>query len=296
MRYPVVNLFQMGGLLEDYQKENDAFKEKLSRLNQQAAAQYAAANPGPVYHAPQWPIEPPPPPPPPPPVTGQPGGATYFGPRPGPMVATGYPPTPPPPNPNEIQVIVPPRPPPPPPPGLPQNPPPTVSTGIPPLPHAFGPSDYGYPPIPPAQSCPPGYTWTPSGCLKDTPSIPDRPPMSQPVVNAPQPTGMVPTGGGGINSTPSWNTAPGALRSETPGVASVDCGPGKFWDGRECRGSVGSIPTIPGGGGPSGTVAATGFNPGGGYGGASFMGQVPLRANPHELGAPRLPMLRIRGY
>lgn len=121
------------------------------------------------------------------------------------------------------------------------------------------------------------------------------PPDAPTPVQTPATQSMVPTGG--VNSTPSWNTAPGTTRPPgTPGVASIDCGPGKFWDGRQCRGSVGSMPTIPGGM-TSSAVQATAFNAGGGMTAASsFMGQVPLRAHPSQLGAPRLTMLRVVGY
>lgn len=313
MRYPVVNIYRMGGLLDDYMAENNAFKDKLSRMNAAAAAAEAQARAGqPVYHPPMYPSEPPAPPPPPPPPPQPSGGATYFGPRPGPMVATGSPKPPPPPDPNLIQVIVPPKPQPPPqrPSGLPLYPPNTVSTGIPPRPYEYGPppqiTDY-YPPIPPAQSCPSGYTWTPSGCKKDVASEPQRPPIYHPPEPVPTvspaatsvqtpsgPTGM-------INSTPSWNTAPGASRPPEGGVASVDCGPGQFWDGRQCRGSVGSIPTIPGGGGTAQATSSFGnFNPGD-VGGATFanamMGQVPLRSAPNPLGAPGLIRpIRVVGF
>lgn len=55
MKYPVVNLYRMGSLLEEYERENQAFKEKLNRLNQESAARWAQEHPGPVYTPPQEP-------------------------------------------------------------------------------------------------------------------------------------------------------------------------------------------------------------------------------------------------
>lgn len=66
MRYPVLNLPRMAGLLEDYQKENDAFREKLEKLNQEARDKWAREHPGPVHHPPMFPSYPPFSPPPPP--------------------------------------------------------------------------------------------------------------------------------------------------------------------------------------------------------------------------------------
>jgi len=87
---------------------------------------------------------------------------------------------------------------------------------------------------------------------------------------------------GTVNSTPSWNTAPGATRPQDNGVASVDCGPGKFWDGTKCRGSV-SMPSLPGGipgdsGGMTASTSFSDFNPGA-VSATSFMGRrrVALR-------------------
>jgi len=69
-------------------------------------------------------------------------------------------------------------------------------------------------------------------------------------------------------------------------VASTQCPPGQFWDGRQCRGSIGTMPSLPGGG-PQGV--ATGVQmPGGGGGytsfaGAAFMGAVRLVMPPMGL-------------
>ncbi len=98
-RYPVMNLRprpQLGGLLEDYQNEINHLKDQL--YHGQAFSGY---NPPPM----QYPPSNPPANPPPPPGPATQGGATYFGPRPGPMVATG---SPKPPNPNDITVVKPP--------------------------------------------------------------------------------------------------------------------------------------------------------------------------------------------
>lgn len=274
MRYPVVNL---GGLLEDYQLELTNLKDKLSNIAREAASQFAARFPVPPFQPPRFPsassipVRNPEPPPPP-----APAGPTYFPPRMGPIVATGTPPPPPKPDPNLIRVIVPKKPELPPrrPSGLPLYPPNTVSTGIPPAPYSYPGPEPPYPPIPEPQSCPEGWTWTPSGCKKNTPSIPDIPPSSVRMPPPPISTTPPPSSPTGINSTPSWNTAPGATRpSET---ASVDCGPGKFWDGRQCRGSVGAMPSIPGGGGETAPIATNPMTPSGGYGAVLTGRQVPI--------------------
>ncbi len=283
MKYPVMNLRpRMGGMLEDYQNDINNLKAKL---NAQRSA-FSGYTPPPNQYPPAPPLPPPAPPAPP-----EGGGATYFPPRQPGMVATGQPK---PPNPNDITVVKPPSPPPVPTGGgiNPYGLRPGVVTGLPSIEPPFRP-DYGYPPIPdkPTQSCPPGYTWTPSGCLKDVPSI-DLPHTAQlPTVQTPATTGMVPSST--VNSQPSWNTAPGATRPENPGVASTDCGPGRFWDGTQCRGSVGSLPSIPGGAAaPSGV--SNNINPdfgaaaSGGMIAGGMMGRVRL------MGTPRFGSLRPR--
>lgn len=296
MKYPVMNLGpRMGGMLEDYQNEINRLKDKLNK-----------PNPGAYGYLPPSSQFPGPPPPPPPSAPSEPSGtATYFGPRPGPIVATGEPK---PSNPNEITIIRKPAPPPPPPsgPSNPFSPRPSVVTGIPPAPYSEynppvpAPGSYGLPPLePPSGGCQSGYTWTPSGCKKDVPTTPDRPPMYPPppalttppsltTTQTPATTGMVPTGG--VNSTP-----PGATGGGAP-VASTDCsGPGQFWDGRQCRGSVGSLPTIPGGG-SSGVTAASEINAGAGAGGLTsvmgFMGKVRMAGV--RPASPFLPQVRLR--
>lgn len=288
MRYPVVNLHRMGGLLEDYQAENLAFKEKLSRMNAEAAARESAARAGqPVYHPPRLPSNVMPskydPCPSgqsrsqsPPfdclrdvttenPYTFQPGtrpvkpGFTPTGPFVPVGVATGG--------------------------GTPRpwtNEPPPMTFEVP---------ERGLRP------CDPGYSRSPSppyDCLKDVttgdPLAPFRYnpptiPASQQQVTPAEPAtqGMVPSGG--APTQPPVGEA----------VASVDCGPHGFWDPiqRKCRGSVGTIPNIPGGL-TSATTFTSAMQAAPISAAASFMGQVPLRANPALLGAPRLTMVPIR--
>lgn len=298
MRYPVVNLRRvgMGGLLEDYQNDINSLKAKL---NAQRSG-FAGYTPPPNQYPPAGPLPPPPPPPPPP----SPGPQTFHPPQP-PMVATGHPP---PPNPNDITVYQPPAPEPPPPsgPSNPFAPYAKVATGIPPMPYGGyvppipGPEEPGMPPIKPPPgggSCPEGTTWTPSGCLPNTPSIDRSRPLS--MVSPTNPTVPTMAPNSSVNSQPSWNTAPGATGQNASGgnasVPTTDCGPGKFWDGTQCRGSVGSMPTMPGGfsGQTSGPVSA--INPGAGAasgGGSAFMGRVRLRSSP-SLMAPV--MLKIVG-
>jgi hypothetical protein len=75
------------------------------------------------------------------------------------------------------------------------------------------------------------------------------------------------------------------------------CPPGQFWDGRQCRGSVASMPSLPGGGDAS---VATGVQniPGGSYGNfgsMGYLGAVRLVASRAALGAPRLRPVPIAG-
>lgn len=254
MRYPVVNLVQMGGLLEDYQKENDAFKGKLDKMNQEARAKEEAARAGqPVYR--------------PPTLTPNVTEGPYDPCPKGYTRSQSYPF-------NCLKDVLTPN-------------PYTFKPGMRPMKPGFTPEGptvpvsvatgggtaraWGDEPTPPVfevpergqQPCDPGYTRStspPYNCLKDVSSN-DRviPPPA-----VPAPTSMVqPQGGGGqVNSQYSWNSLPG-VPQPTAG-ASVDCGPGKFWDGRECRGSVGSMPGgIPG---DAGGVAAS----------SQVLGEVPL--------------------
>ncbi len=259
IRYPVMNLRpRLGGLLEDYNNEINHLKDKL--YHGQAFSGY---NPPPM----QYPPSNPPANPPPPPGPATQGGATYFGPRPGPMVATG---SPKPPNPNDITVVKPPTPPPTP--GLPQYPQyPSVVTGAPGADYQYPPIINFYPPVPTTpQPCPPGYTSTPSGCLKNTPTLPDRPPIQPPPPVETPATSVTQNSGNGPYQ---------ATSGEGPG----QCPEGQFWDGVKCRGSVSSLPSIPTGGGSAPTE--TSFGPGaasGPYGLLSgtrigFLGQVRLR-------------------
>lgn len=303
MRYPVVNLVRprMSGLSEDYQNEINALKTKL---NAQRSA-FSGYNPPPTTYPTAQPAQPPPTPQPPPPDTG---GITYFNSGLGPI---SLPPTPPPAppvlGPNDISVYKPPPPPPPPPSGMdnPYAPYSRVSTGIPPGPYPDYPPPLptgpDMPPLrpPKGSSCPAGTTWTPSGCLPDVASTPNPPPVSQlPPTPTLGPTGMAPQGS--VNSTPSWNTAPGATNTDT-GVASVDCGPGQFFDGKKCRGSVASgLPTIPGGmtsGGSQITQGNFGYNPGadGGATSLTMLGSVRIRPGTLLPSGVRPRMVRIVG-
>lgn len=325
MKYPVMNLrpMKMGGLLEDYQKEISDFKAKLNQLN--------PPNPG-AYGYPPPPSTYPPASPGgregPPGPSGTPGVSSWprptvnpFGAGAGPLpmsVATGGNPTPPP-GPEEPE-------------GLPFHQEgdvkrfscgpdetltpsgcvPNVQTvdyriprlPTPPMSVATGGNPTGTPPPPPpsrpdvatpGRPCGPNETWTPSGCLPNvetggrsglvqTPPPPPPPPSTT--------TSM------GPSSTPSWNTAPGVTRpSDGAPVASVDCGPNAYFDGRQCQpnnknsmnpsGLISAATSF----GPSGAAATTGnfsLPPGGDFSTASLLGQVRLMARPEQLGRPRL--------
>lgn len=88
----------------------------------------------------------------------------------------------------------------------------------------------------------------------------------------------VPTPGTGVQQSR------GGVFQPAP-VASTQCPPGQFWDGRRCRGSVGTMPSLPGGGAQG---SATGLQTpwGGGftnYAGAAFMGAIRLVIPPMGL-------------
>lgn len=288
MKYPVMNLRpRMGGMLEDYQNDINRLK---AALNAQRSA-FSGYTPPPSQYPPAPPLPPPAPP--------EGGGATYFPPRQPGMVATGRPK---PPNPNDITVVKPPAPPPVPTGGglNPYGLRPGVVTGLPESEPTFRP-DFGYPPVPekPTQECPPGYTWTPSGCLQNVPSI-DRTQVTQaptvptptssamvPTIQTPATSGMVP--GLSVNIQPSSERGPGATAGDGASVASMDCGPGRFWDGTQCRGSVGSLPSIPGGAmGPSGISNNINFNPGeAGASGGMLLGRVRLMGSSSNSMRPR---------
>jgi hypothetical protein len=299
VRYPVVNLRpRLGGMLEDYQNEINSLKTKL---NAQRDA-FSGYTPPPTTYPTAQPVPPPEPTPPPPPDTG---GITYFHSGLGPIsLPPTPPPAPPPLGPNDISVYQPPPPPPPPPSGLrdPYAPYAKVATGIPPSPYPDQPlpQPQDLPPLrpQPGTSCPKGTTWTPSGCLPDTPSIPNPPPVSQlPPTPTLGPTGMAPQAS--VNSTPSWNSAPGATNPYAS-VPSVDCGPGQFFDGKQCRGSVGGLPTIPGGltsGGSPVTTGNFGYDPGAAAGATSvsMIGSVRIRPGTLQPSGVRPRMVRIVG-
>lgn len=279
-RYPVVNLRRMGGLLEDYERSNLEFKEKLDKINREARAREEAARAGqPVYVPPTIP-----PNLPDTPMTPCPPGQTRSQSPPFACLQDVTTPNPYTFAPGTRPVK----------PGFTPTGP-TVPVGV-----ATGggtPGPWRGEPLPPTfevperalQPCEPGYSRSPSPpypCLKDVTSGDPERNVVPPTIPIQQTTGMAP-GGAMVPTQYSWNTAPNVLRpyEDQEGVASVDCGPNRFWDGRQCRDSVGSMPSIPGGAAASldpstltaPMTAAT-----------SFLGQVPLRAHPSLLGAPRL--------
>jgi hypothetical protein len=289
VRYPVVNLRRvgMGGLLEDYQNDINNLKAKL---NAQRSG-FAGYTPPPNQYPPAGPLPPPEPPP-------------Y-------MPGTMAPPPPPPPSPSggNANILMPP---------ISVEPgdevPPTVPTGYgmrplhPPVSTGINSGPYAKPPpeFPPAeQGCPSGWSISEvTGKCEQNPPVQTQSPGYTPPVPCPMgwsrknpgdpctqnpatptPGGTSPgqvSSGGPINSTPSWNTAPGATGGNNSVATPGGCGPGKFWDGTQCRGSVGSMPTMPGGASGS---AASGQAPGGelnpgsiaNMGGRAFLGQVRLR-------------------
>lgn len=242
MRYPVVNLGarggRMGGMLEDYQNEINNLKAKLN------TGGYSQPGRTPVYMPP---LPPPPPiePPSSPPSAYAPAISVY----------TGA---------SEEET-------------LPPYPPNTVSTGIPPnlANPPWPPIDYGYPPIPPPGACPPGQTWTPSGCKPNVPSV------DQYLPPPPEPTPTVTT-----TPPPPPSVETGMAPPSRPGVASVDCGPGRYWDGVQCQ-DLGTG-QAPGGGGGLLNIATGGFFGGGGASGAGLFGRtVPIRSY-GTLGGPAM--------
>lgn len=96
-----MNLLRMDGMLEDYQRDNDAFREKLERLNQEARDRWAREHPGPVSHSPLFPMAPPfSPPAPPPPLPTADRWSVATG------IPTNQPPLPPPPPPPSYPLPV----------------------------------------------------------------------------------------------------------------------------------------------------------------------------------------------
>lgn len=294
MRYPIMNLHRIGGMLEDYQKENDAFKEKLSKLNREAEQKWAQEHPGPVHHPPMFPSYPPfseppteaapygrvvdfgpPPRPPLPPTLPGISVATGVPSRQPPLVAPPPPSYPPPPPINPPVASVDPwRPPmaplpprlPPPLPGI------SVATGVPSRqPPLVAPPPPSYPPPAPVNPPVPSVDrWFPP--VPTTAGVPATIPTTQ----TPATTGLVP---------------PTPIPGTPPPVASTACPPGQFWDGRQCRGSIGPMPGgIPGG---ESQGAATGVLNTGAPGnfsmvGRLFLGMVKLLPVPGAFSAPRL--------
>lgn len=350
-RYPVMNIVgfpalgqgskcdSIPGMLDRYNCQNDEFRDRMNRRNQEAARAWAEQHPTPPYE-PMFPsstiFSPPEP------ADGS-GMVRDFGseptppprPLPPPMVATGYPPAPKPPTgPTTIPVIFPPVPPPQPTGLPPYGPRPGVVTGIPsinpttfipPEPPNYPPPEY--PPVPtPGAGVDPQLMLT--GCYKcgsgfetlrafdaknrpdcvkmsaeacqggnppPPPELPNIPSTGIPTTGTPQqgiPTTGIPTTGMLTPAAPLPGTTP-------PPVASTQCPPGQFWDGRQCRGSVGPMPGgVPGGGSSDITTGLQNMPSGGGsmYSGiGSRLPQVRLMAHPSELGAPRLTMVRIMG-
>lgn len=181
------------------------------------------------------------------------------------------------------------------------NPPMSVATGG--VPTGTPPPPPGGPNRPdvatPGRACGPNETWTPSGCKPNVASgdsgvrsglvqFPPPPPPPPPTT-----TSM------GPSSTPSWNSAPGATRPAGGGgapVASVDCGPNAYFDGRQCQpnnknsmnpsGLISAATSL----GPSGAASAGNFSlpSGGDFSPTTLLGQVRLMAHPGQLGGPRL--------
>lgn len=314
MKYPVMNLrpIRLGGMLEDYQNEINSFKEKLQQIN--------PPNPGAYGYPPSNPNE-----------TGttgpgEQGGAVEFPNR----FAREFPYRPP--APGGFGAGAPPAP------GV------SVTGGIPMGP----PTAPELPPLPPQTpgKCDAGYSWIAGvGCVKDTPSNPDRPPMGPtiPVNPGPRKGGFGP----GSPELPGTSVATGIISEPAPppkpppppvptpakgcpegttqtpsgclpNVASPpnrppanpslppssfsggECPPGTFFDGRRCRGSIASGGGISLPGEATGAASAvTGFqgdlNPGtisaasfaGGIGQVRLVGPLndrgPLLARPIRL-------------
>ena len=326
--FGVLRLRGLGGMLEDYQNEIGSFKDKLNQIN--------PPNPGAYGYTPPPTNFPP---------AGSTGGAqgpsgtpgasgmtpfsppapNPFGAGAGPLpmsVATGGTPTPPPeeypgfapgsiahfgkcgenetwtqsgclPNVPTTDYRIP---------KLPPPPPTSVATG----------GTYGGGPPPPLP--PP-----PSGPAKPTgPSVPsiDTRPLVKPLppLPPPMPPGVATTGGGINAGGNSWNSMPNAGQSgqvqqgggPAP-VASVDCGPGGYWDGRSCQGTNKNA-----GGGRAGLIsAAAGMGPSGAAAAASaglpnvpiggeisptsLLGPVRLVLRRGQLGSPVIRRVRLVG-
>lgn len=114
-------------------------------------------------------------------------------------------------------------------------------------------------PIPATPSVPTMQTPATTG-LAPLPSVPMAPTGGASVVPAPVETPSAPARAGafpGVQEATqnpySWNRAAGL---PTPGAGGVpSCPQGQFWDGTQCRGAVGNMPSIPGGGEGGGVAA-----------------------------------------
>jgi len=333
--FGVLRAPRLGGLLEDYQNEVNSFKDKLNQINPPNPGAYGYTPP-PTNFPPagstggtQGP-------------SGAPGasGMTPFSPPvpnpfgagagPLPMsVATGGNPTPPAGPGNEPEE------------GLPLHQPgevkqfscaknetmtpagcrPNVPSidyprqlfpPVPPVSVATG-GTYGGPTPPPPLPPPPPGPVTPTG--PNVPSIDTRPLVKpMPPLPPPMPPGVATTGGGINAGGNSWNSMPNAGQSgqvqqgggPAP-VASVDCGPGGYWDGRSCQGTNKNA-----GGGRAGLIsAAAGMGPSGAAAAASaglpnvpiggeisptsLLGPVRLVLRRGQLGSPVIRRVRLVG-
>lgn len=153
--------------------------------------------------------------------------------------------------------------------GIPAYAPVPTGTGMPTMPTIPGGG-----PIPASPSVPTIQTPATTG-LAPLPSVPFAPqaaaqpvatpsampsmPSMPPVAAAQPPPAMVPTQGApGVQEAGagpySWNKAAGLPTSGAGGTPT--CPEGQFWDGVQCRGAIGRMPSLPGGLAPSGGVAA----------------------------------------
>lgn len=342
-----------GELVDNYTKSVDDFKTMLRKQEEEARQRYAKANPGPVYTPPKYPGSTFPTTPPPavtPPMQtpipiSNPGSSVAMEPPPGPLWPPAGPSNPPgydpdepeprprddspPEDPDQIEVhrYSPPAPsgfgygsPPSPPTSVtggmisepPNGPPPAPPVETPGGPHFYSPKE------PPAGGCPSGTSFiTGVGCVPDTASIPQRPPIRPP----PEPDPGPRSGGFGPGSPPlpprsvatgilTPRPEPGEMPPPLPipygppppsnpptatgggeGMACLSCGGSIRWgypgpgcigipyDKETCQAlSHGGIPSIPGGSGPVGMTPMNVAPSAGGYGGAMLRGRVRPRA------------------
>lgn len=319
MRYPIVNIVRnsrMSGLLEDYQAENNRFRELMQREHQRQQAQQEASRTGQqVYHPPQYPPAPPQLPPPPPlteggtpplapPITVSPEGelpptATTVGPfKPGggrPSTVTGGTPG----EPAEPPILPPPPPGPPPQSGKPVATPSASSLreiecyscgGAAQFMTRFDAEQRGCAKVPEylCQPKPPAVaTGVSTTAMRNVPAITESPATSVPFGGEPppqQPAEVATPGAGGGNACYSC----GGQVSWGPG------GPGCYPTGyseETCRSFArgGDVASVAAGAG-AGMVSPVALNPmatGAAAFGGSLMGRVRLVPSPFGFGAPR---------